>query len=417
MLKAGALLYVVFLSFVLGTICSSVIIIKFIHNRSIDNLLQQDKLISDVNSAFNLVLDDNSILAGSETKTIDLFGNGTDEVEVKSTPWGMYMIITATAKWKNYCFSKKALTGDDIFFKDHITLYLADHNNYLSLCGRTKIKGFCVLPALGTRRAYIEGQSFTGSKLVDGEIKTSKSSMPEINKMLLDHNNKYLTQSGFQADSIMYLEEFTHSDSITNSFHRKTLYLHTTGPVTIRDKFIKGNIVIKSDYPVELSRYACTENIIIYAPAVVIQEYFKGSLQVFASDSIIVRKKAVLRFPSQVMVISESPEAFIEIEENAGISGAVILLHKKPDKDHEGIIRINKNARINGQVYCNDKVMHQGKIYGSLYCNNFYLRTASSVYENHLLNAEIDFTKLSEYFVGINLLNNTENKEIIRWLY
>jgi hypothetical protein len=42
--------------------------------------------------------------------------------------------------------------------------------------------------------------------------------------------------------------------------------------------------------------------------------------------------------------------------------------------------------------------------------------TPSSVYENHLLNATIDVSKLSKHYVGINLVQESKIKKVVKWL-
>ena len=61
-------------------------------------------------------------------------------------------------------------------------------------------------------------------------------------------------------------------------------------------------------------------------------------------------------------------------------------------------------------------MQHTGKIFGSLYCYKFILKTRSSIYENHLLNATVDFDNLSKYYVGTNLLKDVGMKKVIKML-
>ena len=80
-----------------------------------------------------------------------------------------------------------------------------------------------------------------------------------------------------------------------------------------------------------------------------------------------------------------------------------------------GVI-LKKNSCVYGTVFSNGYADLQGIINGSLTCSKIMLNTPSSVYENHLLNAEIDVTKLSKYYVGINCVEVSEKKKIVKWL-
>ena len=58
----------------------------------------------------------------------------------------------------------------------------------------------------------------------------------------------------------------------------------------------------------------------------------------------------------------------------------------------------------------------KGKVYGALSCDHFLLTTPSSVYENHLLNAEIDPSLLSADFVGGDTHTENSKRDIVKWL-
>ena len=79
-------------------------------------------------------------------------------------------------------------------------------------------------------------------------------------------------------------------------------------------------------------------------------------------------------------------------------------------------IKIDKGAKVSGQVYCPGFVELNGEVIGSLYCKTFYLKTARGRYYNHLLNTRIDYSSLSEYFSGIDLLKDIPQKLVIKWL-
>lgn len=415
MIKAGALLYTVLLSFIISLITGFFILASSFHNKYIDIAFQKDKVIDDVNSATNLILSDFSVLTEPEM-ILDLYDDGIDKVKIVQKPWGMYNIICASAGWKSFAHTKTMLVGDDVFNSEKVSLYLVDQNNYLSLCGKTVIRGLCYLPELGVRRAYIEGQSFSGSKLVEGEIRQSSKSLPAINKDLLERNIAFLNGKSFGEDSIRNYLEFEESDTIFNSFSNKTLILNVLPNTIIHNKLLKGNIIIISLSPLEIDKSSCFEDVLIYTPSVILRAEFKGNLQIIATDSIIIEEKCVLKYPSQLCLISEK-ESFISLGKESEVAGAVVLYKTVENQKTHSKIIFEENSEVYGQVYCNDMVQLQGIICGSLYCKTFILSTASSVYENHLLNAEIDFSKLDKSFAGINLLNDSKKKEIIKWLY
>jgi hypothetical protein len=57
----------------------------------------------------------------------------------------------------------------------------------------------------------------------------------------------------------------------------------------------------------------------------------------------------------------------------------------------------------------------QGEIAGALYTEKFFLKTASSYYENHLFNVEINAFKRSPY-LSTALLDKSRSLKIIKYL-
>ena len=85
-------------------------------------------------------------------------------------------------------------------------MYLADQNKPLSLTGRTQITGNCYLPKAGVKRAYIEGKSFVGNKLINGTKYNSNKTLPPINKELINENLKNFFPKESINDSLMDYE-------------------------------------------------------------------------------------------------------------------------------------------------------------------------------------------------------------------
>ena len=73
---------------------------------------------------------------------------------------------------------------------------------------------------------------------------------------------------------------------------------------------------------------------------------------------------------------------------------------------------IDKGAVVSGFVYCNGETELKGTINGAIYTQSFYLKTASSAYQNHLLNAEI-LNQLPEEFIPIPLLEVSNQIKIV----
>ena len=77
---------------------------------------------------------------------------------------------------------------------------------------------------------------------------------------------------------------------------------------------------------------------------------------------------------------------------------------------------LDKDSVLEGQARIEGKVSLKGSIYGQLVCEGFYLKTASGVFENNLLDAILDSSKISPYFCSSKLFNPQNASKIIQWL-
>ena len=104
-----------------------------------------------------------------------------------------------------------------------------------------------MIPKLGIKQTYIEGQGYTGDKLIYGETARSKKNLPAVNKKLVNANRKYFDDINAFSDSVIFAKEMLSRDTIRNSFFSKTLILYSPGDLTLAGHSIEGNIIIVSE--------------------------------------------------------------------------------------------------------------------------------------------------------------------------
>ena len=300
-----------------------------------------------------------------------------------------------------------------------VSLYLADNNRALSLCGETLIKGLCYLPRQGPKRAYIEGKSFVGTQLIHGGIKQSDRQLPKGQTELLEKIEDYMNGRFFRDDSVVDFQTFP-KKQLQHSFFKKSLLLYSINPIYLRDCKYSGNIIIASLRSIDVDSLSQLEGVMLFAPKITIRGGFTGSLQAFAEDTLYVNKEAHLQYPSALGLINSNvtSHAFIQLGEKAQVKGMVFSSTRETRRSNKANIFIHKDAVITGQAYCNGKIEMKGKVYGSLYVHTFVLNTPSSAYENHLLDVEINADKLPPQFAGVLVSDNKDqNKGIAKWLY
>lgn len=420
MIKAGSLFYAIVISILMAIISGMCILSFYFSDIEFQSCEMIQRLNVNATSGLNLLLDDRSVTEMNEGVILDLFGKGTDWVELKTIPWGAFEIAIAKAKSKSNFSSRIAMTGHPIDELNLYSIYLMDENKPLAVSGKTVIRGNAFLPSLGIKRAYIEGQSYQGSELVYGQIMNSKKTLPEFNKQQLDNIQEMFSEKRItNSDSVIETASELGGDSIVNSFEKNTMVFMSKEKLTISSGLYSGNIAVFSDREVLIESDAVMRDVIICAPKVRIKENFKGNVQVFSSDSITIEKNVSLNYPSVLGLISNdksSKVSSIQIGENDTIKGTVFSYQKIEAPLKQMNIELGKKSVVMGQVQTNGSVDLKGCIYGSLMCRKIMLRTSSSVYENHLLDATIDITRLSEHYVGADFISFDSPKKVIKWL-
>lgn len=419
MIKASSLFYAIVVSIIIAIVSSSFILFAYTSRIEYDNQEIQQRLNLNVQSGLNLLMSTQSIVNPNESKTIDLYGNNEDSVLLERKSWGAFEVIHSTAIFHQQKKERIAQIGFPRDSTDLYSIYLLDEGKPLALCGKTKITGPVYLPKSGVQRAYIEGESYNDTKFIYGDIKTSKNSLPVFNKDLLEHIQQLLKEKkATDADSVMEVKRPISGDSLFNSFKNNTLILKRHGLVKIDNGTYSGNIIIISDTLIVVSADAILKDVILAAPKIRFEKKFRGQLQAYASDSIIVGDEASFAYPSVLGISSNNSasKCVVLFGEKDTLIGNVFAHQVMVDAYKRTGIRMGKKSLIIGQLFSNGYAEVQGTIYGSVMCADFLLQTPSSIYENHLLNVGIDQSALPNYFTGINLVKELSFKRIAKWL-
>jgi hypothetical protein len=411
MLRGSSLYSVVVLSLVIGLATTALMSVAFFYRSENTKNFLFERLERNAQSGMALILGGNDSLAFAEEQKLDLFGQETDSVLIKKDHWGLFEYGITKAFSGKYSSAKAALFG----YKknnDDAALFLADQSRPLSLCGSTFIKGTCFLPKAGVKRAFIEGESYSGGELINGAVKSSDNSLPALNK---NYKERLITvfKSGIteKTDTVDIA-----SDTIRRSFLEETLILRSDS--LLRNKCYSGNIILFSKRTIVIDPSCSLHDILIFASSVIIKDGFKGSLQAFAKDSLVVGDHCDLKYPSGLGLIKidvKTKQPFISIGEKTKIKGIVFSTQDYADIQQTKI-SIGKGTVITGQVYAEGFLELKGMVYGNVCCNKFTLKTPASVYENHLLNVTIDSSKLPDYYVGSSLIYSNNKKEIAKCL-
>jgi hypothetical protein len=388
----------------------------YIFNKTFLNEVKRDELETNVSSVFKIYCEGDYRSFQTDSFNLDIYGDSTAIVTLKRMKWGIYDLITCSSKWKDLIISHTGLFGTDLNRGEDLALYLTDSGIDLSLSGNSLLKGLCYVPGGIIKSASIEGHPFIYDKITEGQIKKSDKSLPEIDteipKSILSffqYNYADYPLSGVKSNNTNFLE---------NSFKNKTLPYYEETSVSLSGMKINGNIIIASAGTVTIDNSVSLENVIILARNILIDDGFLGSFQGFALETINVGKNVHLKYPSALGIIQDKSRKLSEnnqsitLGENSILSGGIIVI----SNDNNGLVRILQKAVVLGQVYCAGSVDLSGDIFGSLYCNNFKFNASRSSYLNHLLNGDIDFSRLPSAFSGFKVGDQNAKKSLIKWV-
>ena len=414
MLKASALFYAIVISVLVGMASGSLILSAYFTRLETDTYLKQEQLQLNAASGIAYLLSSQEEIQPGQPATIDLYGSGKDSTILEKKAWGAYEIALSRAIWNGREVKAAALTGSLLQSKDRFVLWLADQDRPLSLAGSTIIKGDAYLPKAGVQRAYIEGQSYAGDKMIYGNVKESGRTMRLFDKALAERLQKIMLGQLSETDSVAAI---TDDDSISNSFFNAPVIIRSAGKIVLSGKMYAGHIVIISGKEIIVRKDAMIDGVILAAPIIRIEKEFEGTVQAFASDSLMVDEKCTLLYPSALGIIRTKGSAdnmYLAIGMGSTVRGAILSWQGQYDVRKTMLINIAQQSEVKGQIYSMGLLDLKGTVKGSVVTSKFLLKTSSSVYENHLLNATIDITGLPKKFGGPII--EKSSKVVVKWL-
>jgi len=409
-MKGGALYYVIFVVFVLTAISSLYLIHRGIKQRQVHHEIGYFTCMDDLNSALSFYLSEPEKYQHTPKCSIVLFEDSTRKVAISHKSYGLLDLVTAERNYAGKIFSKTVLAGKNPFHGDSLALYVPDRRQPLYASGNTRIAGNARLPAKGLERAAIEGKPLQSAEVIRGTMLTSGETLPRLattvlNKLERLNNLDSLCQKAFPLSELC-------QSSLEVPLSEPLQWYGSEDDFQISGFSASGAIGFCSTGTIWIRNDAVIRGSLVAAKSIIIEEGFEGGVQLFAQDSLIIGTDCNLEFPSVISLSSEQVnKLYMNIGKSTTIEGTVVvhqplLAAKKP------LLVVDEEVLIRGQVYHQGRINLRGKIHGSLYCEEFYLKTQRAYYENHLLDNEIDFLKLPELFVSIDLIQGYHDQII-----
>ncbi|MBS7562778.1 hypothetical protein KHS38_00030 [Mucilaginibacter sp. Bleaf8] len=415
MLKASALYMVIVIALVIAVICSSLITAAYFYKLQYQKTFRYTMLQNNLASAVNILLESDADY--NEPKTISLFHQVNDSVQLMRKPWGLFNIGVARAFIQKDTLTKVFTMGNQIDSTQWAALYIIDEDRSLSVSGKTTIKGDAYLPKAGIQEAYVNNHAYQGDKrIVIGKKHNSDRRLPKLDEGQLQILKRY-----FIADSMLRRQPLPEG-SLTQSFLLPAMtFVFGKEPQNITEQ-LSGHIVLQSDTSVTLDGSCRLNNVLVFAKSIMVKSGFTGTCQLFATDSITVEDKCSFGYPSVLGVLKfddeDKGQEKLSIGDNVRIDGTVFT-YEKAQNEVKPLIELGKNAQINGRVYAQGLLNYKdgASINGNVYAGRFLYQTAYTRYENYLINIRIDAPALSPYYLTNRLLPASQKTyKILQWL-
>jgi cytoskeletal protein CcmA (bactofilin family) len=416
---SGALQFTVFIGVLIALLLISLMLIQNTHTYFIQQSKATIENIQLTNSGVNFLLNSKNTI--SDTLEIEDLNDQNQKVEVNLSRWGVYEKAIVKATHRKKIIYKAALIGSQIESITRPSLYLQNNYKPLVIVGRTKIKGLSFLPNKQITPGFIAGISYLGNELIEGVIKNSNKNLPEIDKKYQIELEQLLNQNKFiESDYI------TQNNNIkfSNSFLKPVKVIYSEEFITLANSQLTGNIIVKSEKRIVISKDTKLKDVILIAPVIEIEDDVIGNFQAIASKKINVGKNCILNYPTALVLcqeknilqnLSSSEEYQIIISSQSEIRGTILYLKSIKENDFKSQILLDENAIVKGEIYCQGNFELKGKVIGSVFTEQFIVDFGGSIFINHIFNGQIIDDNFPEVFCGI-LFNDTK-KGIAKWMY
>ena len=390
MVKAHSLLYAIYVCLIVSIICGALLYFSNLYNQLNLYYNLQEELYIQNQSVLNFAL-------GNKTTPVEIEKDANSGIEgsYQTKSYGLLSLVLSQSYISNDTVSSVHFVGTRNLDKNAI--YLTNLSKSLSYSGEVKLIGNNQLPSTFIETSYINNSL---NKLVtEGKISVSELKLPEINP---DFKRIFFS---IKSESTRLIDIEKPKDSLYyNSFFNNTKEIQVKS--ILSNIIFKGNFVLRSEDSIRVKKNTVLEDVILIAPKITFEEGFKGTVQAFATKGIELEEKVTLNYPSVLCVYNQSlDESKIKIKKECHITGAVVLFGNNDTQIDKNTIEIEEKGLLFGDLYCSGKLMLKSNVYGSVYTNRFFLKTASSSYENMISDIEINTEKRPAYFVSIPLFN------------
>jgi hypothetical protein len=410
--KGGALYIALIISIVIGITLSIFILIGFHTQKQVISQINLQQLKNNLNSAFTIA--QSEYFLENENNQWLAIGPESDSIRIKRIQWGAYTLISTESKNAHQYLKQCGLYGESN--STDTAILICDHKEQISLAGKIKFNGNCYFPKAEYKPTVIEGRNFNPISSFRNFLRPAPRSLPIIRNGFIAGVKKSLLELNPGTDSLVDVL----ANVLNNNFSARTIVVQEEN-INLSSYQLTGNIKLVGTKTVLINKTNILNNVLVIAPVVRIRKGFTGTLNIIASDSIIVEENCLLNYPSSLIVLKKSihdnNSKVISIGTNSKIYGSLICLKETDEQTLiKEMIKLNSGSEIYGLIYSSGYAQLQGKIYGSAYCDKLIFKSSTTIYENHMIDCEIDPKKYGLSMVVPGIFRNRLSNKCCKWL-
>jgi cytoskeletal protein CcmA (bactofilin family) len=403
MIKAGSLLYAIFLSVITSLICLMLIGLQGINTRNFHRVDQNSRLTDLVHSGIAQI---RTSLPDYSQELITEHGSA----QAKKRLWGHYEVLSSRSQNEFQTKSISYLAGYE-YPDTNLALYQPNENNDLRLGGAAFIKGNARISSKGLNQASISGYPNTSSFIHEGKELIANPSLPGFPYSVSEYWSGYMNGHLKAFDSLIkppIAAKYKHP------FWKKTAVLRSTDQLNLSGVDWQGNLIIISEQSIVIDSTCRLNNVVLIAPEITVLTGVDAQVHLVAKDRIYIGRKVKLNYPSSLSLYRKQAEAGeIVIEENSTVQGGLIFKATLAQNSNHVHVLIKKNAQIFGTVYCTANCQLMGEIYGQVFSRYFIMSGKERIMEGLILEGSINRLDYPGQLLSFPLESEENSKQVL----
>ncbi|MBQ4279827.1 MAG: hypothetical protein IJC16_07740 [Rikenellaceae bacterium] len=295
-------------------------------------------------------------------------------------PWGLYEAVSVESHDRRLHLSR--LMGAAAASGEEADFWYADGRLALTLTGNSNLHGRVRVPQNGLAYNAMRSVFFAGERVPGHRIGRSEPGMPALHPGARELLDRIWALRGDTAQRVPI------TDSVTASFYRHDPAILWIGSGRLQHCSLSGQVALCGD-AVEIDSTCLVRDILVVARTVRVGAGFRGRMQVVASDSVVVGQRAVLEYPSGIVMRRGLPERCVEIGPRAEVSGYVIV-DGDGEADREKVnYRQVQTALVRGLLWVDGMAGWHGVVSGAVFLRRAVYNATEGYYTDLLHNATL----------------------------